>query len=228
MATAQVQPEIGSEVVYPESDGKPIADNTIQFRWIVTIQSGLDILFKSDPNVFVAGDLLWYPVEGDNQTCVAPDVLVALGRPKGDRRSYLQWREENVPPQVVFEILSPGNRLGEMLRKLDFYERYGVEEYYLYDPDRFDLTGWQRAPDGRLRVIDPINGWVSPRLGIRFELPPEGDLVIYRPDGRPFPTIVELDNLREQAERERDQERQERERLAALLRAAGIDPDQTR
>ena len=45
-------------IIYPESDGKPMADNTLQFRYIVTIQGGLDSMFAADPNVFVAGDLL--------------------------------------------------------------------------------------------------------------------------------------------------------------------------
>jgi Uma2 family endonuclease len=152
--------------------GRPMADNTLQFEWIVTIKGNLDALFRDDPEVFVAGDLLWYPVEGDNRTRVAPDVLVAFGRPKGYRGAYLQWQEAGIAPQVVFEILSPGNRLGEMLRKRDFYERFGVEEYYLYDPDRFDLTGWRRAAEGTggLRVLETASAWTSPRLGIRFEV----------------------------------------------------------
>src|SRR5205809_3637619 len=95
-------------VQYPESDGLPMAENTKQFRWIVTIEGGVDALFREDPNVFVAGDLLWYPVEGNNTIRTAPDVLVAFGRPKGDRGSYLQWLEDNIAPQVVFEVLSPG------------------------------------------------------------------------------------------------------------------------
>jgi hypothetical protein len=32
-------------IEYPESDGLPMADNTIQFRWISIIMSGLDALF---------------------------------------------------------------------------------------------------------------------------------------------------------------------------------------
>jgi hypothetical protein len=64
------------QLVYPESDGQPIADNNLQFRWIVTVQGGIDALFKDDPNVFVAGDLLWYPVEGNPKICTAPDILV--------------------------------------------------------------------------------------------------------------------------------------------------------
>lgn len=52
--------EIKSDsIIYPESDGKPMADNTKQFEWIVLIKKNLDLLFQDDPNVFVAGDLLW-------------------------------------------------------------------------------------------------------------------------------------------------------------------------
>src|SRR5712692_7411306 len=94
-------------VVYPESDSLPMADNTKQFRWIVTEQGGLDATYRNDPKVFVAGNLFWYPVEGDNRIRVAPDIFVVFGRPKGDRGSYLQWLEDNIAPHVAFEILSP-------------------------------------------------------------------------------------------------------------------------
>lgn len=127
----QLQPSPQSEVMYPDSDGKPIADNTKQFRWIVTIKENLEWLFADNSSVFVAGDLLWYPVEGDNRICTAPDVMVVFGIPKGDRGSYRQWEENNIAPQVVFEILSLGNTRVETNRKLLFYDRFGVEEYYL-------------------------------------------------------------------------------------------------
>ncbi|ELS04358.1 hypothetical protein Xen7305DRAFT_00040890 [Xenococcus sp. PCC 7305] len=84
----QLQSTSQPAIIYPDSDGKPMADNTKQFHWIVTIQQNLEWLFKDNPNVFVAGDLLWYPVEGDNKKCTAPDVMVVLGRPKGDQ---LRW-----------------------------------------------------------------------------------------------------------------------------------------
>ena len=76
-----------SKIHYPDSDGQPMADNTVQFRWIQTLQGGLDALFRDDSRVFVAGDLLWYPVEGNNTLRVAPDVMVVFGRP--ERRSRL-------------------------------------------------------------------------------------------------------------------------------------------
>ena len=119
--------------IYPDSDGKPMADNTKQFQWIVLIKTNLDRIFADKEDVFVAGDLLWYPVEGSPQIRVAPDVLVAFGVPKGHRGSYKQWEEKQQAPQVVFEILSPGNSKQEMKKKLKFYEKHGVLEYYLYD-----------------------------------------------------------------------------------------------
>lgn len=112
----QIKPK-KPEIIYPDSDGQPIADNTKQFSWIVVIKENLDLLFADNPDVFVAGDLLWYPVEGDKTIRVAPDALVAFGRPKGDRGSYKQWVEDNIAPQVVFEILSPGNTIFMILIK---------------------------------------------------------------------------------------------------------------
>jgi Uma2 family endonuclease len=61
---------------FPDSDGKPMADNTEQFRWIVLIKENLEILFADEPNVFVAGDLLWYPVKSRLISPVAPDTMV--------------------------------------------------------------------------------------------------------------------------------------------------------
>ena len=205
----QIAPQTTPEIIYPDSDGQPMADNTKQFRWIVTIKENLEILFATSPDVFMSGDLLWYPVEGNNKIRKAPDILAVFGRPKGDRGSYKQWEEDNIPPQVVFEILSPGNNNTEMLRKLFFYQNYGVEEYYIYDPDTLEFTGSQRVGD-RLEEIPEINGWVSPRLGIRFQITPE-TLEIYRPDDRKFLTSVELDRLREQGSQRADREQQEKQ-----------------
>ncbi len=233
---------------YPSCDGEPMADNQLQFRWITTIQGAIDALFLDDPNVLVAGDCLWYPVEGDNTIRVAPDTMVIFGRPKADRGSYIQHREEGVPVQVTFEILSPGNRAGEMKRKLEFYERYGVEEYYVLDPDFGRHKGYLRAHDKLVPIAD-LFGWTSPRLGIRFEIAArlKPELRILNPDGRPFQSYTDIVRQRDETEQQLADERdrandaklqadQERERandatlraerLLAQLRALGLEPEQ--
>ena len=215
-----------------------MADNTKQLEYIVYLYDNLSALFADREDVFVAADLLWYPLEGHPEICVAPDVFVVFGRPKGHRGRYLQWEEDNIPPQVVFEILSPSNRHAAMVEKSLFYERYGVQEYYMYDPDTGALDGWIRQ-DGKLARVAQMEGWVSPLLGVRFSVE-NGALVVYRPDGERFVPYVELRRRYEQAQREAQQERQRAEqqrlraqeaerraeRLAQRLREMGIDPEQ--
>jgi len=242
---SKIQSLSQTEIIYPESDGKPMADNTKQFRWIVIIQQNLDWMFADNPNVFVAGDLFWYPVEGKPRIVTAPDVMVVVGRPKGERGSYQQWQENNIAPQVVFEIISPSNSTVEMNKKLLFYERYGVEEYYIYNPDTDELQGWITQEDG-LEIIESFNDYTSPRLGIRFDGFGE-ELQIYRPDGTPFFSYFEVNQLLEQerqratqaetalaAERQRivqvetelEAEKMRSQRLAERLREMGINPDE--
>lgn len=244
-------PELLERIEYPDRDGLPMSDNTLQWYWMVLIKESLEAMFVDDPNVFVAGNLLWYPVEGDNRLRVAPDVFVALGRPKGYRGSYKQWCEGGQPPHVVFEILSPGNTSTEVLEKIDFYDEYGVEEFYIYDPDRGTLRGFYRH-DGVWQAIETMQNWISPRLKIRFQLE-EGQLILTQPDGQRFLSTVERVRQLKQAENDVEHQRQLAEqqqrraeqqqrraeqqqqsaalekaradRLAEKLRALGIDPD---
>ncbi len=206
------------DIIYPESDGKPMADNTKQFELIVEIKKGLDLLFINDPQVFVAGDLFWYPVEGQSKIVTAPDVMVAIGRPKRDRGSYKQWEEDNIAPQVVFEILSPTNSRTEMSKKLLFFERHGVEEYYLYDPEENVLEVWQRTFDG-LSLMDFSDSWTSPRLGIRLDIS-SGRLQLYNADGTKFYSYIEvnlmLDHERQRADHERQRADQASQQLAGM------------
>lgn len=214
------------QTLYPDSDGKPMADNTIQYRWIVRLVANLRELLK-DQTALVAGDLLWYPVLVDQPPvpAQAPDVMVVLGRPAGDRSSYKQWEENNIAPQVVFEILSPSNSAREMLNKQAFYGKYGVLEMFFYDPESFDFYGLVRTIRNEdWTLIAPINfPWTSPTLGIRFELFEDG-LTVFYPNGEPFKDPEELFDERNRAQQERDQAQQERDRAFAKLRELGVDP----
>ena len=164
--------------------------------------------------------------------------MVVFGRPRGDRGSYQQWKEKGIGPQVAFEVPSPSNTKREMAEKREFHQKYGVEEYYIYDLDRFRLTGWIRNED-QLIAIANMEGWVSPLLGVRFTQA-NGDLEIYRPDNRRFLSSVELDRVAEverkradleelranQAVQEASLERDRSNRMAEYLRSIGVDPTQ--
>jgi Uma2 family endonuclease len=189
--SVSLQPHIPEDIDYPESDGQPMADNTRQFRWIVVLFGNLAAWFRDDPNVFVSGNQFWYPVKGNRDLSVAPDVYVVFGRPKGDRGSYKQWEEGEIPMTVVFEVLSPRNTTTEMANKFVFYQKYGVEEYYVYDPDRNELSVYVRQGK-KLAPVEVLNEYASLRLGIRFEMT-EPEMKVFLPDGRPFRTFEDLE-----------------------------------
>ncbi len=226
----QLQSPEKSNVIYPDDNGEPMSNNTDQFRLIVWIKENLELVFADDPNVFLAGDLLWYPVEGNNKLSQAPDVMAVFGIPKEYRGSYQQWNEDNIAPQVAFEIWS-GDRIDLMIKKFQFYERYGVEEYYFYNPQTLELGGWLRR-ESEFEAIEQMDGWISPRLGVRFQLSETG-LEMFGPNQEPFVSFVELDRLRQQAEARAqqaemllEQERSRSQALESRLREMGIDPNQ--
>lgn len=180
-----------AEIEYPSSDGKPMAENTIQFQWIQVLSGNFAALFRDRADVFVGGDLLWYPREGDNTLCQAPDVFVVFGRPKRHRKSYKQWEEGDTSMTVVIEVLSESNKRREMGDKLAFYDLYGVEEYWEYDPEGNAMLCWFRGR-AALKAQRRARRYVSPRLGVTFDLSgPE--LAVYHPDGRRFLTFADLE-----------------------------------
>ncbi len=223
-------------LIYPESDGQPMADNTKQYRWIVRLAENLKHLFAGQ-NIFVAADLFWYPVEGQTTIVTAPDVFVVIGRAAGDRGSYKQWEEDNIAPQVVFEIVSPSNKPEEIRQKEMFYLQHGVLEIYFYNPETDDFWGLVRSDRSQLPgYLLPLNlPWKSPLLGIRFAMDEQG-LAVFYPDNRRFADPQDWADKAaqlQQTEAERDAAlqalataQQERDRAWAKLRQLGIDPEQ--
>jgi hypothetical protein len=50
----RLQSSAQKDIIYPDSNGQPMADNTQHFELIVWIKENLELLFANDPNVFVA------------------------------------------------------------------------------------------------------------------------------------------------------------------------------
>jgi hypothetical protein len=211
-------------VVYPETDGEPMASNTQQAEVMNTLYDNLCAMFADRDDVFVAMDLFWYPVKGEPSVRVAPDVMVVFGRPKGHRGAYLQFMEDNIAPQVVFEVVSPGNTPMEWGYKFNFYNQYGVQEYYIYDPETGEWEGSIRRDD-HLEPIENMEGWVSPLLGIRFARGEGSTVKLYRPDGTLFISYIDLEQMARKEQRLRATAERRVEQLMQQLRALGIEPE---
>lgn len=115
-----------------------------------------------------------------------------------------------------------------MVEKLVDYDRFGVEEYYHYDPHHNFLEVFIRQ-NGHLQLLPVVDSFDSPRLGIRFLLRTTG-LQVLDPAGQPFRSLAEERAQRMAAEAmiqakwaKAQAEHDRAERLAARLRVLGLE-----
>jgi len=77
---------------------------------------------------------------------VEPDVLVVLG----DQLDVLTDKHIHGSPGIVVEILSTGTRKRDLTLKRQLFDREGVREYWIVDPDANTVAVYRRAADGTL------------------------------------------------------------------------------
>ena len=181
------------DVIYPESDDKPMAENPLQGSVIRMLVCGFMRLFDGRDDMFVGGDFFWYPVEGDHKTVTAPDVTVIADLPQPvDYRTMGSYRQWVFSGRVLLavEVWSPSDTAKEMIRKLAFYERHGVAECWMFDPQDGSLAVYVRVGDQFRVITDAGNGWTSPNTGVHLAVVGT-ELLVSDPDGRPWSTPLE-------------------------------------
>lgn len=120
------------EIEYPESDGQPIGETDFHITATLLLLQMLRDHFESNPQVYVASDLMFYYERGNPRAVKAPDILVVKGVGKHKRRVYKLWEESAIPCTIV-EITSKQTAQADLTTKYQLYERLGVKEYFLFD-----------------------------------------------------------------------------------------------
>ena len=161
-------------VDYPDTDGKPMAENDAQRDAIMYGIGALKIWFGAREDVYVSGDLLIYYEEGNPKVSVAPDVFVVFGAADYPRLNYKLW-EEPKAPDFALEVASPSTWRDDLGWKRELYARLGVKEYWQYDPVGgllpAKLLGWRLAggayePQPVIRSLDGALTLRSETLGL--------------------------------------------------------------
>ena len=67
--------------------------------------------------------------DGMDDTVVQPDITVICDETKIDARGC------KGAPDMAIEILSPSSNRHDRVRKFELYQRYGVQEYWIVDPE---------------------------------------------------------------------------------------------
>jgi len=81
------------------------------------------------------GDVLIAPFDvylDDQSNAFQPDIIVVLGGNQKiiDKRGHIHG-----VPDMIIEILSDGNKDHDKIKKRALYERFGVKEYWMVDPE---------------------------------------------------------------------------------------------
>lgn len=118
---------------YPETDDKPMAETDKHRELITELIKSLEDFFSDQADVYVTGNILVYYEAGNPRKSVSPDVMVVRGADRNPRRVFKIWEEKL--PDVVFEISSHSTALEDLNRKFRLYEKLGIREYYIFDPD---------------------------------------------------------------------------------------------
>ena len=214
---------------YPYEDEYPMPANEIHGVQANTFFDQVYRYFQVDENIHVSLDNFVYYREGDRTKVVAPDVYVVLGAAKLPlRRSFYTWAE-GVVPTVAFEFLSDSTARQDQHEKVTVYlQDIGVQEYFIHQPDTErpeEFRGWRRRGPGDIIEIEPdaSGALFSEALNLRlqWEYRPGEEIRLlrpYLPDGTPISTSIEMQHLKETAERQAETEATRR--LAAETRAA--------
>lgn len=88
-----------------------------------------DLHKKNNGEVFIAPFDVYLD---EHSNAVQPDLVVVLNKNKDiiDPNGHIHG-----VPDLLVEILSPGNKDHDLIKKKDLYERFGVKEYWIVDPE---------------------------------------------------------------------------------------------
>jgi Uma2 family endonuclease len=215
----------------PYSDGVPMDSQRQYFQMNLFILT-LNEHWKDREDIFIGGNMFVYfsSEQLRGREFRGPDVLVVKDVPRRERKSWVVW-EEGKGPDVVIELLSESTAAVDRTEKKQVYQdRLRVPEYFWFDPETGELAGFRLEGSLYQALTPDADGHlVSQELGltlVKWSGVYEGIQAVWlrwaTPDGVVLPTPNEL------AEQERlraEKAEQRAERLAAKLRALGIDPD---
>ena len=121
-------------VEFPTSDGRPVAETPLHYKRLSDLAYCLTTFFKRRADAYVGVNMLAYDDPKEPRRHLSPDIFVSFGgvsEEEREREIYKLWEEPS--PAFVLEVTSKTTRR-EDERKKARYAKWGVAEYFMYDP----------------------------------------------------------------------------------------------
>ncbi len=201
------------QLIFPERDGQPMGETGFHVKGILALVAALESRYRQQ-EAYVGANMFVYYDPSDPAEVVCPDVFVAFGVRRGERRIWKAWEEGKVP-DVVFELTSKSTRREDRYTKPAVYESLGIREYFLFDPEgdylKPRLQGFRLTEDG----YQALSGERLSSEALRLEIFAEDYLLrLYDPaSGEVLRTPAEHEAAARNAEVELARLRAELERL---------------
>jgi len=100
-----------------------------------------------------------------DRNAVQPDIVVILAT--NPNQINKDGKYFGVPDLLV-EVLSPGNKNHDLITKKDLYEKFGVKEYWIVDPETKLTIGFALNSDRYEKFSEEIGAIKSRLLGVSF------------------------------------------------------------
>jgi len=104
---------------------------------------------QAEPVLVVGNDRRHTADDGNVSTVVQPDIVVVCDK------SILDDAGCSDAPELVIEILSPSTSYKDQSKKLELYERHGVLEYWIVNPEAAWVMVYLRAAPADARFAKP-------------------------------------------------------------------------
>jgi Uma2 family endonuclease len=234
-------------------DGEPLESNRHRIAMNALIRS-LRQAWAERNDFFTGGNMFIYysSAQARNRDFRGPDFFAVLNVDgTRERLGWVVWEEEGRYPNVIVELMSPSTARTDRGIKKDIYEQiFRTPDYFVFDPfEPNSLQGWHLdASQHYQSLVANERGWLwcetlgfwlgtwegtidgEPAVWLRF-YDREGNLVPLPEEAaqqraeRAEQRAEQAEQRAEQESQRAEQERQRAERLAAQLRAMGVDPD---
>ncbi|MDE0483572.1 MAG: Uma2 family endonuclease [Candidatus Poribacteria bacterium] len=90
-------------IVYPESDGKPMAETDTHRDLMIDFIQMLKHHYRDDADVYVSGNLLIYYEKGNPRKSISPDVFVVFGVAKKKSETLILHGKRDAPPILYWK-----------------------------------------------------------------------------------------------------------------------------
>ena len=156
----------------PSDDGIPMETERHVLQMFLLIET-LRAYWEGRDDVYVGGNMFVYfsPDQVYTHDFRGPDVFVAQGVKKRERKSWVVW-QEGKPPDVVIELMSESTADFDKTEKKRIYQdKLQAPEYFLYDPFEYYLFGYSLR-NGRYEPIAPdaSGRLISEQLGLALQV----------------------------------------------------------